>query len=464
MGNKKYAVMLWVIASFSVISVTYAWTWSTSVWNGDSISADKWNALVTQLISVSVNPDWNSTTGYSRILNKPTIPAAQVNSDWNAASGVAQILNKPSIPAAQVNSDWNAASGVAQILNKPWTVSGVNQYSANTGNVGIGAAPAHKLDVAWTIWMLGKAVIYWSANDVYTESRVIRNTSATNTDGMYINYGSTDSANNTIKFYGAANAEMMRMKNNGNFWIWDADPQAKLAVTGNVNFSGNLNTWGRWQTDWYNINTGSIWAWTSIYSYGPICTSNASWNCTAAWGVVIWSTNDSATVNIRNDGIIKASRLNITNGGHYKMNLTHCSWACPGNHTLSTWTSAGWHNWTQVYNTDTTNFVKNAYGVVTLNQAGVYMIREQAMAVPAAATSYMGAAYYCPFINGSANCLWDVWLEHRYWPAWYRSQGRREYVAYLWAGTTVAWGYHPVQAMTNWCHDSYCSIEIIRIN
>ena len=79
-----------------------------------------------------------ATTGsYNNLSDKPTIPAAQVNSDWNSNSGVSQILNKPSlaavatsgsyddltnkptIPAAQVNSDWNSNSGVSQILNKP---------------------------------------------------------------------------------------------------------------------------------------------------------------------------------------------------------------------------------------------------------------------------------------------------------------------------------------------------------
>ena len=79
-----------------------------------------------------------ATTGdYEDLVNKPTIPAAQVNSDWNSNSGASQILNKPSlatvattgdyadlvnkpsIPAAQVNSDWNSNSGVSQILNKP---------------------------------------------------------------------------------------------------------------------------------------------------------------------------------------------------------------------------------------------------------------------------------------------------------------------------------------------------------
>lgn len=79
-----------------------------------------------------------ATSGsYNDLTSKPTIPAAQVNSDWNSVTGLSQILNKPSlatvatsgsyadltgkpvIPAAQVNADWNAISGVAQILNKP---------------------------------------------------------------------------------------------------------------------------------------------------------------------------------------------------------------------------------------------------------------------------------------------------------------------------------------------------------
>ena len=78
-----------------------------------------------------VKSDWNSTSGFSQILNKPTIPASQVNSDWNATSGVSQVLNKPTIPASQINSDWNSSSGVSQILNKP-TVDG-SETKVNSG-------------------------------------------------------------------------------------------------------------------------------------------------------------------------------------------------------------------------------------------------------------------------------------------------------------------------------------------
>ena len=89
--------------------------------------------------AAQVNADWNSSSGVSEILNKPTlatvatsgsyndlsnkptIPAAQIQSDWNQTNNQAldYIKNKPNIPAAQVNSDWSAASGVSQILNKP---------------------------------------------------------------------------------------------------------------------------------------------------------------------------------------------------------------------------------------------------------------------------------------------------------------------------------------------------------
>ena len=107
--------------------------------------------------AAQVNADWNSSSGVSEILNKPslatvatsgsyndlintpTIPAAQIQSDWNQTNNQAldYIKNKPNIPAAQVNSDWSAASGVSQILNKPdlsiyLTSSDLSGYATET--------------------------------------------------------------------------------------------------------------------------------------------------------------------------------------------------------------------------------------------------------------------------------------------------------------------------------------------
>ena len=55
-----------------------------------------------------------ATTGsYNNLSDKPTIPAAQVNSDWNSNSGVSQILNKPSLAAVATSGNYN------DLTNKP---------------------------------------------------------------------------------------------------------------------------------------------------------------------------------------------------------------------------------------------------------------------------------------------------------------------------------------------------------
>lgn len=56
-----------------------------------------------------------ATSGsYADLAGTPTIPAAQVNSDWNSVSGVSQILNKPTLGTASslnVSASGDAASG-----------------------------------------------------------------------------------------------------------------------------------------------------------------------------------------------------------------------------------------------------------------------------------------------------------------------------------------------------------------
>jgi hypothetical protein len=91
-----------------------------------------------------VNSDWNSTSGVSEILNKPTIPAAQVNSDWNATSGVAEILNKPTITNGTVTSIGLTMPSAFTVANSPITSSGdiavtgaglVSQYVRGDGTL-----------------------------------------------------------------------------------------------------------------------------------------------------------------------------------------------------------------------------------------------------------------------------------------------------------------------------------------
>jgi hypothetical protein len=115
---------------------------AVQLWSGE-ISV-YWDDIADKPIipAAQVNSDWNAISGVSRILNKPTIPAAagtlqtdidtaQIASSSEALTGsvklhkvsktgsYADLLNKPTIPASQVNSDWNSSSGVSQILYYP---------------------------------------------------------------------------------------------------------------------------------------------------------------------------------------------------------------------------------------------------------------------------------------------------------------------------------------------------------
>ena len=102
----------------------------TDVTQGSNISIDKTNPA-NPVISATgqVNSDWNSNSGLSQILNKPSLSTVATTGSYNDLS------NKPTIPAAQVNSDWNSNSGVSQILNKPTlaTVATSGNYSDLSG-------------------------------------------------------------------------------------------------------------------------------------------------------------------------------------------------------------------------------------------------------------------------------------------------------------------------------------------
>ncbi len=67
---------------------------------------------------------WDST--WVSIKNKPNFATVATSGSYNDLS------NQPTIPVAQVNSDWNSNSGLSQILNKPTLFSGA--YSDLTGN------------------------------------------------------------------------------------------------------------------------------------------------------------------------------------------------------------------------------------------------------------------------------------------------------------------------------------------
>ena len=72
---------------------------------------------------------------YTDLTSKPTIPAGQVNSDWNSSSGLSEILNKPTIPTkvSDLTNDagyLTSASGAVPA----WTSAGAITLTATTTN------------------------------------------------------------------------------------------------------------------------------------------------------------------------------------------------------------------------------------------------------------------------------------------------------------------------------------------
>ena len=82
-------------------------------------SSVAWSTFPT-IPAAQVNSDWNSTSGLSQILNKPTLHAVATSGQYGDLSGL------PTIPAAQVQVNWNQSnsSAVDFIQNKPTLFSG----------------------------------------------------------------------------------------------------------------------------------------------------------------------------------------------------------------------------------------------------------------------------------------------------------------------------------------------------
>ena len=112
--------------------------------------ADVANKIAT--LNPQAQADWTESdnTDPSYIQNKPTLATVATSGSYNDLS------NKPEIPAAQVNSDWNSSSGVSAILNKPTlgtsaskdvgVANGVAELDAN-GLVPTSQLPAYVDDV-----------------------------------------------------------------------------------------------------------------------------------------------------------------------------------------------------------------------------------------------------------------------------------------------------------------------------
>jgi len=118
-----------------------------------------------------------------------------------------------------------------------------SMFLSSAGNLGIGTAtPAYRLDITGgdinfatnsilRFGTVGVLNLSSNANDIYANIRVIRNSSTTNQDGMYIGYDGNGAASAHLRFYANAANERMRIQaNDGNVGIGTASASERLQV------------------------------------------------------------------------------------------------------------------------------------------------------------------------------------------------------------------------------------------
>ena len=96
---------------------------------------------------------------YNDLSNKPIIPSAQVNSDWNSSSGVSEILNKPTLSTVATSGSYDDLTDKPDILIPVrTTASGSTTNIANDAsqNITISVAKAYallKIETSHASWV-----------------------------------------------------------------------------------------------------------------------------------------------------------------------------------------------------------------------------------------------------------------------------------------------------------------------
>lgn len=90
--------------------------------NGTYIDVDIADIISGLVTKVKIGNDTPISPDSNGVIQLPAYPASQVNSDWNSTTGVSKILNKPDLSQYEnVQSDWNVtnSNSSAYIKNKP---------------------------------------------------------------------------------------------------------------------------------------------------------------------------------------------------------------------------------------------------------------------------------------------------------------------------------------------------------
>lgn len=312
---------------------TISATYTNATTSADGLMSKEDKSTVDSLQPVATSGDYND------LANKPAIPAAQVNSDWNSNSGVSEILNKPTlaavattgdyndlsntptIPAAQVNSDWNSSSGLSQILNKPQlsTVATSGDYADLANKPTIPEDLADLGDVNITS-LSDDQVLKYDANS-----------------GKWINStggggGGASDLNDLDDVTITSPAENQVLKYNGTQWVNATSPAGATNLDGLTDvtiasptpgqalvYNGTSSEWENTAVDYANIaNKPTLAAVATSGSYNdlsntptiPAAQVNADWDSTSGVSEIL----NKPTIPTVNDATITVVQGSTTKG------------------------------------------------------------------------------------------------------------------------------------------------------
>jgi len=173
--------------------------------------------------AAQVNVDWNSNSGVTQILNKPTLSTVATTGSYN------DLINLPTIPAAQLQSDWNQSNSASLdfIKNKPTIFSG--NYADLSGRPSIPATITDLSDVNLSNPVPDGSGIKWDSSTNRWVSGTFAGSSYTNSD-----------VDNHLNITGVSAGKILSW--NGSDYAWVDDQTGGGGGGGSTTFTGLTDT------------------------------------------------------------------------------------------------------------------------------------------------------------------------------------------------------------------------------
>ncbi len=238
----------------------------------------------------------------------------------NFTAGVAgynfnDYVNSTAVLGAQYNASYWGALAHNDASGATWGVyTPNNAYTGGSqtinGSVLVGSSGVLSFGGVAVLNQIG------SPNDIYANIRVLRNSSATLQDGMYIGYASTGGAAADLRFYANGTTERMRIDaGTGYVGIGTTNPIYPLDVQGRVAIYSGLNG------DPTIRGTGGA-AWTRIGANG--------------FGLAFWGNNNVSVDNVPQMFFSSAGNLSIgTTAANGRLHVEGALWQQNGYTTLA---------------------------------------------------------------------------------------------------------------------------------